>query len=157
MENRGETAEGQSSRRWLSSQRPPKMLMRGHWCKQPTHWKRPWCWERLRAGGEGDDRGWGGWMASPTQWTWVWSNSGRQWRIGRPGVLQSMGLQRVRQDLMTKQQLKFQCGLTSYKSQKNHRFLLMWCKVGVRFMDGGVEAYTTKKCKHPMNLLKYSR
>ena len=39
------------------------------WCKEPTHWKKPWCWERLRAGGEGDDRGWDGWMASLTQWT----------------------------------------------------------------------------------------
>ena len=58
------------------------------WCKELTHWKRPWCWERLRAGGEGGDRGWDGWTASPTQWTWVWANSGRQWRTGRPGVLQ---------------------------------------------------------------------
>ena len=41
------------------------------WCKEPTHWKRPWCWERLKAGGEGDDRGWDGRMASPTQWMWV--------------------------------------------------------------------------------------
>ena len=55
---------------------------------------RPWCWERLRAGGEGDDRGWDGWMASPTQWTWVWASSGRWWKTGKPGVLQSMGSQR---------------------------------------------------------------
>ena len=47
------------------------------WCKESTHWKRPCCWERLRAGGEGDDRGRDGWMASLTQWTWVWTNSGR--------------------------------------------------------------------------------
>ena len=47
------------------------------WCDELTHWKRPWCWERLKAGGEGDDRGWDGWMVSPTQWTWVWANSGR--------------------------------------------------------------------------------
>ena len=46
------------------------------WCEEPTHWKRPWCWERLRAGGEGDDRSWGGWMTSLTQYTWVWANSG---------------------------------------------------------------------------------
>ena len=45
------------------------------WYGEPTHWKRPWCWERLRAGGEGDDRGWDGWMASLTQWTWVWACS----------------------------------------------------------------------------------
>ena len=63
------------------------------WCIEPTHWKRPWCWERLKAGGEGNGRGWDGWMASPTQWTWVWANSGRQWRTGKPGMLQSMGLQ----------------------------------------------------------------
>ena len=47
------------------------------WCEELTHWKRPWCWERLKAGGEGDDRGWDGWMASLTQWTWVLANSGR--------------------------------------------------------------------------------
>ena len=62
------------------------------WCKEL---KRPWCWERLRAGGEGDDRGWDGWMASLTQWTRIWVDSGRWWRTGRPGVLQFMGLQRV--------------------------------------------------------------
>ena len=55
-----------------------------------THLKRPWCWERLKAG-EGDDRGWDGWMASPTQWTWAWVDSGSWWWTGRPGVLQSMG------------------------------------------------------------------
>ena len=41
------------------------------WCQELTHWKRPWCWERLRAGGEGDDRGWDGWMAPLTWWTWI--------------------------------------------------------------------------------------
>ena len=71
------------------------------WCKKLTHWKRPWCWERLKAGGDGDDRGWDGWMASPTQWTWVWVNSGSWWWTGRPGVLQSMGLQRFRHDWVT--------------------------------------------------------
>ena len=68
------------------------------WCKEPTYCKRPWCWERLKAGGEGDDRRWDGWMASPTQWTWVWANSRRWWRTGKPGVLQSIGLQRVGHD-----------------------------------------------------------
>ena len=55
-----------------------------------THLKRPWCWERLKAGGEGDDRRWDGWMASPTWWTWVWVSSGNSWWTGKPGVLQSM-------------------------------------------------------------------
>ena len=70
-------------------------------CEELTHWKRPWCWERLRARGEGDDRGWDGWMASLTRWTWVWVNSGNWWWTGRPGMLQSMGSQRVRRDWVT--------------------------------------------------------
>ena len=64
-----------------------------------THLKRPWCWERFRAGGEGDNRGWDGWMASPTQWTWVWVDYrswwGRELVTGRPGMLRFMGSQRV--------------------------------------------------------------
>ena len=71
------------------------------WCKELTHLKRTWCWERLRAGGEGDDRGWDGWMASPTWWTWVCVDSGRWWWIGRPGVLRFLGLQRVGHDWVT--------------------------------------------------------
>ena len=66
------------------------------WCEELTHLKRPWFWERLRAGEEGDDRGWDGWMASRTQWTWVWVSSGSWWWTGKPGVLQSRGLQRVK-------------------------------------------------------------
>ena len=57
------------------------------WCEKLTHWKTPWCWERLKVEGEGDDRGWDAWMASPTRWTWVWVNSGSWWWIGKPGVL----------------------------------------------------------------------
>ena len=71
------------------------------WCKELTHWKRLWCWEGLRAGGEGDDRGWDGWMASLTRWTWVWVNSRSWWWTGRPGVLQFMGSQRVGHDWAT--------------------------------------------------------
>ena len=70
------------------------------WCEELTHWKRPWCWERLKAEGEGDDRGWD-WMASLTQWTWVWVNSCSWWWTWRPGVLQFMGSQRVGHDWMT--------------------------------------------------------
>ena len=72
------------------------------WCEELTHLKRPWCWERLRAGGEGDDRGWDGWMASLTRWTWVWVDSGSWWWTGRPGVLWFMGLQRVGHYWVTK-------------------------------------------------------
>ena len=66
------------------------------WCKKNlTHWKRPWCWERLKAGGERDNRGWDGWMAALTRWTRVWAGSG-SWRwTGKPGMLQPMGSQRV--------------------------------------------------------------
>ena len=59
-------------------------------CEEPTHWKRPWCWKRLKAGGERDDRGWGGWMASLLWWAWVWASSRRGWWTGEPGMLQSM-------------------------------------------------------------------
>ena len=70
----------------------PKTL--ATWCKGLTHWKRPRCWERLRAG-EGGNWGWVGWMASPTRWTWVWVDFGSWWWTGRPGMLKFMGSQRV--------------------------------------------------------------
>ena len=79
-----------------------KLQYFGHLMRR-TDWKSPWCWERLKAGGEGDNRWWDGWMESPTQWMWVWGkvqelvNS----RTGMPGVLQSMGSQRVRQSWAT--------------------------------------------------------
>ena len=71
------------------------------WCEELTHLKSPWSWERLKMGGDGDDRGWDGWMASSTQWAWVWVNSGSWWWTGRPGVLQSKGSQRVGHDWVT--------------------------------------------------------
>ena len=73
------------------------------WCEKLTHYKRAWCWQRLKAGGEGNDRVQDGWLASLTQWTWVWINSGSWWWTGRPGVLQSMGSQRVRHNWATEQ------------------------------------------------------
>ena len=80
---------------WSSSSRP------GASCEELTHWKRLWCWEGLGAGEEGDDKGWDGWMASLTWWTWVWVNSGSWWWTGRPGVLRFMGSQRVEHDWVT--------------------------------------------------------
>ena len=71
------------------------------WCKKLTHLKRPWCWGRLKAGREGDNRGWDGWMASPTRWTWVWASSANWWWTRKPGVLQSLGSQRVGHDWAT--------------------------------------------------------
>ena len=76
-------------------------------CEELTHWKRLWCWEGLRAGGEGDDRGWDGWMASLTPWTWVWVNSKSWWWTGRPGMLWFMGSQTVRQDWATELNWKY--------------------------------------------------
>ena len=70
-------------------------------CEELTRYKRPWCWERLKEGGEGEDRGWDGWMASPTRPTWVWASSGSWWWIRKPGVLQFMGSQRVRHNWTT--------------------------------------------------------
>ena len=70
-------------------------------CEELTHWKRLWCWEGLGGGGEGDERGWDGWMASVTRWTWVWVNSGSWWWTGRPGVLWFMGSQTVGHDWAT--------------------------------------------------------
>ena len=71
------------------------------WCEELTHLKRPWCWERVRAGEEGDDGGWDGWMASPTQWTWFCMESRSWWWTERPGMRWFMGLQRVRHDWET--------------------------------------------------------
>ena len=91
------------------------------WCKELIHWKRLWCWEKLKAGGEGDDRGWDSWIASPTQWTWVWVNS-RSWQWTRkPGMLQSMGLKRVGHDWAT--ELNW-----TKKSVIELIHILVWCK-----------------------------
>ena len=73
------------------------------WCEQLTHWKRPWCWKRLKAEGEEGKRGRDGWMASLIQWTWTWVNSWRWWGTGKPSVLQSMGSQRVGKSWATEQ------------------------------------------------------
>ena len=69
------------------------------WCEELTHWKRPWCWERLKAEEAGDNRGWDGWMASPTPWTWVCTSTRSWWWSGKPGMLQSTGSQRVQTEL----------------------------------------------------------
>ena len=85
------------------------------WCKELTHWKRPWCWERLKAGEE-DDRGWDTWMASPTHHQLSWASSRRWWRTGNPDMLQSMGLQRVRHDCVSEQQQQY-----SWSKESNTR------------------------------------
>ena len=78
-----------------------KLQYFGHLMRRANSFEKTWCWERLRAGGQGDDRGWNGWMASPTQRTWVWVDSRSWWWTGRPGVLQFMESQRVGHDWAT--------------------------------------------------------
>ena len=82
--------------------------------------KIPWCWERLKAGGEGDDRGWDSWMASPTRWTWVWVSSGSWWWTGKPGVLQFMGSQSVGHDWATELN-------SAYKLNNQGDNIQPWC------------------------------
>ena len=103
-------------------------------CKELTHWKRPWCWEGLGAEGEGDDRGWDGWMASLSQWTWVWVDSGRWWWTGRPGMLWFMRLQRIGHDWVT------ELNWTEPKKKKKEKkmswgclFLSIPCNLFVQF------------------------
>ena len=108
-----------------------KLQYFGHLMWRANSLEQPWFWERLKAGGEGNDRGWDAWMASLTHRTWVWASSRRWWRTGKPGVLQSLGSQRVRQDWATEEQ-----------QQEAGRFLLWWflfltlsgvCNVGCKF------------------------
>ena len=105
-----------------------------------THWKSPWCWEGLGAGGEGDDRGWDGWMASPTRCTWVWVNSGSWWWIGRPNVLQFMGLQRVGQDWATELNWT-DTAVTIYKDIFKCRLLKRQLSVFKNFWNVDIQKY----------------
>ena len=88
------------------------------WCEELIQWKRTWCWERLKAGGEGDDTGWDGWMVSPTQWTWVWASSRSWWWTGKPGMLQSMVLQRGKHDW---------ANWTELNGNKRKQNKILWC------------------------------
>ena len=98
-------------------------------CEELIHLKRPWCWERLKVGGEGDDRGWDGWMASLTQWTWVWVDSRSWWWTGRPGMLWFMGSQRVGHNWATKLILTEPWQMTRYVSTQlktRRMMMILW-------------------------------
>ena len=99
------------------------------WREELTHWERPWCWERLKVGGKGDDRGWDGWMASLTQRTWVWVNSRSWWWTGRPGVLQSMRSQRVGHDWASEQQTVAGNYKIIFIEKYQHTFSWVWREV----------------------------
>ena len=92
------------------------------WCDDLTHWKRSWCWERVKEEGEGDNRGRDGWMASPTQWTWVWASSGSWWWTVKPGMLQSMGSQGVGHDWATE---------PNWTNLAHHKWLII--PIGIHF------------------------
>ena len=97
--------------------------------KELTHLKRPWCWERLKVGGEWDDRGQDGWMASLTQWTWVWVSSRSWWWTGKPGMLQFLGSQRVGHDWVTElnwTELNLHGGLVPAEELKRYCYYIPW-------------------------------
>ena len=112
----------------------------GHLVRRGDYLTRPWCWERLRAGGEADDRGWDGWMASPTQWTWVWVDSGSWWWTGRPGILRFMGSQKVGHNWATElnyANVNMAWNLStkddiSLKQQLNHSINIYWITILIR-------------------------
>ena len=108
-----------------------KLQYCGHLMRRTTHSKRPWCWDRLKAGRKGDDRGWGGWMASPTQWTWVWADPRSWWWTGKTAMLPSMESQRVRQDWAT--ELKFSISaifiVSVYRKKKKSTSWELWVKL----------------------------
>ena len=108
-------------------------ILLASWHEKLTHWKRPWCWERLKAGGEGDNRGWDGWVGTLTQWTWVWASSGSWWWTGRPGVLQSMGSQRVGHDWVIELKVFFLTAPYVLTGQPQNISKSEWCQV---FMQG---------------------
>ena len=128
-------------------------------CEELTRWKRPWCWEGLRAGGEGDDGGWNGWMASPTRWAWVWVNSGSWWWTGRPGVLRFMGSQsRTGLSDWTELKVDFSCG---YEMPPNNSqafipvpFTFRWGEEErkCRFLCAPLKRRRCSSTKHPVRL-----
>ena len=130
------------------------------WWEELTYLKRPWCWERLKAKGEGDDREWDGCMASLTQWTWVWVNSESWWWTERPGMLQSIGLQWVRHDWATELKLQAQCSFDIHSKEKEdfeQRNGIVWflwsgCLVGNWVKQGDEEAlaWATGRIKLPL-------
>ena len=93
--------------------------------------ERPWCLERLKTSGEGDDRGRDGWMASPTWWTWVGASSGKWWRTGRPGVLQSMGSPSVGHDWVTEQWMRTAASTVAWRLERTRVWKLEAVSLGV--------------------------
>jgi len=108
--------------------------------------KKRWCWERLKTGGEGDDREWDGWMASLAQWTWVWASSGKWWWTGKPGVLQSMGSQGVGHDWATEQQQQ-RSGKSFLKKWHLSEICIKWESWNTDIQEWGKQDGRHRKCK----------
>ena len=123
-----------------------KLQYFGHVMQRSDSWKRPWCWEGLKAGGEGDDRGWDGWKASLTWWAWVWASSGNWWWTGRPGVLQSMGLQRVRHSWVT------ELNWTLYYSLKELYFTYSLASLILLYVSNGCSLWWIQQLLYQRNL-----
>ena len=115
------------------------------WCEELTHLKRPWCWEGLKAGGEGDNREWDGWMASLTQWTWVWVNSGSWWWPGRPGVLRFMGSQRVGHDWATE---------LNWTEPNRTETMSQWTSLGIRLFIHSTDVFWAPEQGKPSQVLE---
>ena len=113
--------------------------------KSWLNWKSLWCWEGLEAGGEGDDRGWDGWMASLTRWVWVWVNSGSWWWTGRPGVLQFMRSQRVGHDWAT--ELNWTEGSACARAEFNTEEFASILRVHTLCLLGVIDSYRVCNCK----------
>ena len=120
-----------------------------------THLKRPWCWERLQAGGEGGGRGWVCWMASPTQWPWVWVNSRSWWWTGRPGMLQSMGSQIVGHDWVT--EVNWNDTETPNPGQWDRAMWLMRPQLLAGFPESSSPRTSLSRCQTALLLLQVSR
>ena len=125
---------------WTLSSDTLKLQYLAIWCEELTHMKRPWCWERLRAGGKGDDRGWDGWMVSLTQWAWVWVDSRSWWWTGRPGVLWFMGSQKVRHAWV----IELNWILSGTVNSSEHTFLCIWLilKISLKQIIKSAWSYT---------------
>ena len=130
-----QTSPSQGNQSWIFTGRTDaKAETLATWYKELTNWKRSWCRERLKTGGEGAYRGSDGWMASPTPWTWVWINS-RSWRwTGRPGLLQSTGSQRVGHDWVTELNWTELQSLSLYLSSVSSHFLIYPCITSITIL-----------------------
>ena len=125
-----------------------KLQYFGHQCEELTHLKRPWCWRGLGTGEEGDDRGWDGWMASSTRWTWVWVNSRSLWWTERPGMLQFMGFQRVKHNWVTELNWCLYDYLQNWHMKKS-------LKKSLEIESAIIKIYRTNECSFLISIAKF--